>query len=132
MDPGRENCAKCDPRHKIISAPEKARNNLLLNKQLSFKEGRVIFRRDFKQNYPYLSSFHKESLDATNRLGERLKNYPAICQELDYKFEVDIKAEKLMFLPEYLKSNNVQESDFPRMGKLPLILAVSYSKSTEL
>ena len=35
-----------------------------------------------------------------------------------------------MFLPEYLKANNVQKSDFPRMGNLPLILAVSYSRST--
>ena len=33
---GRENCSHCDPRFKLIFSPEKSRNNLLLEKQISF------------------------------------------------------------------------------------------------
>ena len=32
--PGRQYCQNCDPRFKLLSTPEKTRNNLLLQKQL--------------------------------------------------------------------------------------------------
>ena len=34
--PGREYYENCDPRFKLLNTPEKTRNNLLLQKQLSF------------------------------------------------------------------------------------------------
>ena len=41
--PGREYCKNCDPRFKMLSTPEKTRNNLLLQKQLSFQNGHIVF-----------------------------------------------------------------------------------------
>ena len=41
--PGREYCENCDPRFKVLSSPEKTRNNLLLQKQIRYKEGHVVF-----------------------------------------------------------------------------------------
>ena len=47
--PGREYCKNCDPRFKLLNTPEKTRNNLLLQKQLSFQDGHIIFNRAFQQ-----------------------------------------------------------------------------------
>ena len=41
---GRENCSHCDPRFKLIFSPEKSRNNLLLEKQISFQSNKIEFR----------------------------------------------------------------------------------------
>ena len=40
----RENCSYCDPRFKLIFSPEKSRNNLLLEKQISFQSNKIEFR----------------------------------------------------------------------------------------
>ena len=41
---GRQSCSNCDPRFKLIFSPEKSRNNLLLEKQISFKSNKIEFR----------------------------------------------------------------------------------------
>ena len=52
LTPSRLYCSHCDPRFKLLSSPEKVRNNLLLEKQLRFRPdiSRIEFRRDFKPN----------------------------------------------------------------------------------
>ena len=60
IDVGRENCSHCDPRFKLIFSPEKTRNNLLLDKQITFKSNKIEFRRTFKRNYRYLNTLEKE------------------------------------------------------------------------
>ena len=40
VDIGRENCSHCDPRFRLIFSPEKTHNNLLLEKQISFKSNK--------------------------------------------------------------------------------------------
>ena len=44
VDIGRENCSHCDPRLKLIFSSEKSRNNLLLEKQISFQSNKIEFR----------------------------------------------------------------------------------------
>ena len=43
VDVGKENCFHCDPRFRLIFSPEKSRNNLLLEKQISFKSNKIEF-----------------------------------------------------------------------------------------
>ena len=43
IDVGRENCSNCDPRFRLIFSPEKTRNNLLLDKQITFKSDKIEF-----------------------------------------------------------------------------------------
>ena len=57
---GRENCSHCDPHFKLIFSPEKSRNNLLLEKQISFQSNRIEFRHTFKQNYKFLNTFENK------------------------------------------------------------------------
>ena len=39
---GRENCAHCDPRFRLVLAPEKTRNNMLLRDQVTFKNNHPL------------------------------------------------------------------------------------------
>ena len=43
VDVGRENCSHCNPQFRLIFSPEKSRNNLLLEKQISFKSNKIEF-----------------------------------------------------------------------------------------
>ena len=56
VDIGRENCSHCDLHFKLIFSPEKSRNNLLLEKQISFQSNKIEFRQIFKRNYKYLNT----------------------------------------------------------------------------
>ena len=96
--PGREYCENCDPRFKLLSTPEKTRNNLLLQKQLSFKNGHIVFNRAFQQEFQWLNPLYHESQQQTLRIANKLTNFPSILQEFDYKFEKDMNTGKLMFL----------------------------------
>ena len=42
---GREYCENSDPRFKMLSSLEKTWNNLLLQKQLSFQNGHIVFNK---------------------------------------------------------------------------------------
>ena len=75
VDIGRENCSHCDPRFKLIFSPEKSRNNLLLEKQISFKSNKIEFRRTFKRNYKYLNTLEMESRRQSIRIAKRITNY---------------------------------------------------------
>ena len=61
IDVGRENCSHCDPRFKLIFSPEKSRNNLLLEKQISFQSNKIEFRHTFKRNFKYLNTLENKS-----------------------------------------------------------------------
>ena len=52
---GREYCENCDPRFCLLQTPEKTRNNLLLQQQLTFKDGHIIFKRTFQSNFKILN-----------------------------------------------------------------------------
>ena len=52
---GRDNCVHCDPRFRLVLAPEKTRNNMLLRDQVTFNNNHVIFRRDFKPTFKTLN-----------------------------------------------------------------------------
>ena len=95
--PGREYCENCDPRFKILSTPEKTRNNLLLQKQLSFQNGHIVFNRAFQQEFQYLNPLYHESKQQTFRIANKLSNFPNILHKFDYKFEKDMNTGKLMF-----------------------------------
>ena len=94
---GRENCSHCDPCFKLIFSPEKSRNNLLLEKQISFQSNKIEFRQTFKRNYKYLNTLEKESRSQTIRIAKRITNYKNVLDELDYKLESDIRSKKLYF-----------------------------------
>ena len=47
IDVGREYCSHCDLRFKLIFSPEKSRNNLLLEKQISYQSNKIEFRCNF-------------------------------------------------------------------------------------
>ena len=79
--PGREYCENCDPRFKLLSTPEKTRNNLLLQKQLSFKNGHIIFNRAFQQEFQWLNPLYHESKQQTSRIANKLMNFSSILQE---------------------------------------------------
>ena len=132
ITPSRLYCSQCDPRFKLLSSPEKVRNNLLLEKQLRFRPdiNRIEFRRDFKPNYEYLNPLLWESKFSTQKLGQKLRKFPVISQELDYRFEVDVKDHKLYFKDDYLKANNIQDADFPCQGFLPTMLALNPNSSS--
>ena len=61
IDVGREYCSHCDPHFKLIFSPEKTRNNLLLEKQISFKSNKIAFKPTFKRNFKYLNTLELES-----------------------------------------------------------------------
>ena len=44
IDIGTENCSHCDPHFKLIFSLEKSRNNLLLEKQISFQSNKIELR----------------------------------------------------------------------------------------
>ena len=66
--PGRENCENCDPRFHLLQTPEKTRNNLLLQQQLSFKDGHIIVRNAFQSNFKILNPLFNESQKQTIRI----------------------------------------------------------------
>ena len=78
--PGREYCENCDPRLKLLSTPEKTRNNLLLQKQLSFESGHIVFNRAFQQEFQWLNPLYHESKQQTLRIANKLTNFPSILQ----------------------------------------------------
>ena len=100
---GREYCSHCDPCFKLIFSPEKTRNNLLLEKQITFKSNKIEFRQTFKRNFKYLNTLELESKHQSVRIAKRITNYTNILNEIDYKLETDIRSEKLYFLSDYLK-----------------------------
>ena len=57
---GREYCENCDPRFCLLQTPEKTRNNLLLQQQLSFKDGHIIFKCAFQSNCKIFNPFFYE------------------------------------------------------------------------
>ena len=73
---GREYCENCDPRFCLLQTPEKTRNNLLLQQQLSFKDGHIVFRHAFQSNFKILNPLFKESQKQTIRIAQKLLNYP--------------------------------------------------------
>ena len=123
---GREYCENFDSRFWLLSTPEKTRNNLLLQKQLSFKDGHIIFNRPFKQEFQYLNPLYHESKQQTFRIANKLTNFPNILKEFDYKFEKDMNTGKLMFLEDYLKTNNLKPNSC-KSGYLPLWMAFNRS-----
>ena len=58
----------------------------------------------------------------TFRIANKLTNFPNILQEFDYKFEKDMNIGKLMFLEDYLKTNNIKPNSC-KSGYLPLLIA---------
>ena len=80
--PGREYCENCDPRFKLLSTPEKTRNNLLLQKQLSFKDGHIIFNRAFQQEFKWLNPLYHESKQQTSRIATKSTNFPIFYKSL--------------------------------------------------
>ena len=90
--PGREYCENCDSRFKLLSTPEKTRNNLLLQKQISFKDGHIVFNKAFQQNFQYLNPLYNESKQQTIRIARKLYQYPNILGEFNYKFEKDFNS----------------------------------------
>ena len=128
--PGREYCENCDPRFKILSSPEKTRNNLLLQKQIRYKDGHVVFNRTFQQCFKYLSPLQYESKHQTLRIAKKLEQYPNILAEYNFKLEKDVNNKKLVFLDQYLKENQISITDY-KIGYLPLLMAFNqHSKST--
>ena len=110
--PGREYYENCDPRFKLLSTPEKTQNNLLLQKQLLFKDGHIIFNRAFQQEFQWLNPLYHESKQQTSRIANKLTNFPSILQEFNYKFEKDMKKGKLMFLDDYLNNNGIKPDSY--------------------
>ena len=88
--PGPEYCENCDPRFKLLSSPEKTRNNLLLQKQISFKDGHIVFNRAFQQNFKYLNPLYNESRKQTIRIAKKLEQFPNILGEFNFKLEKDV------------------------------------------
>ena len=82
----REYCENCDPRFGLLQTPEKTHNNLLLQQQLSFKDGHIIFSHAFQPNFKILNPLFKESQKQTIRIAQKLLNYPSILGELNFKF----------------------------------------------
>ena len=119
---GRENCSHCDPRFRLIFSPEKTRNNLLLDKQITFKSNKIEFRQTFKRNYRYLNTLEIESKRQSERIAKRISGYKNISNEIDHKFETDIRSGKLFFLPDYLKQHNLKGDEYS-MGFLSILLA---------
>ena len=112
VDIGRENCSHCDPHFKLIFSPEKSRNNLLLEKQISFKSNKIEFRQTFKRNYRYLNTLEMESKRQSDRIAKIITGYKNILNEIDYKLETDIRSGKLFFLPEYLRKHNLKGNEY--------------------
>ena len=128
--PGREYCENCDPRFKVLSSPEKTRNNLLLQKQIRYKEGHVVFTRTFQQCFKYLSSLQYESKHQTLRIAKKLEQFPNILAEYNFKLEKDVNNKKLVFLDQYVKENQISINEY-KIGHLPLLMAFNqHSKST--
>ena len=73
--PGREYCENCDPRFKMLCTPEKTRNKFLLQKQLSFQNGHIVFNRAFQQEFQYLNPLYHESKQQTFRIANKLLNF---------------------------------------------------------
>ena len=103
VPPGREYCENCDPRFKLLSSPEKTRNNLLLQKQITFKDGHIVFNRAFQQNFKFLNPLLNESKQQTIRIAKKLEQFPNILAEFNFKLEKDVNNKKLVFLDQYLK-----------------------------
>ena len=80
---GRAGCEHFDPRFKILQTPEKNKNNLLLQQQLSFDNGHIVFKRAFKPQLKVLSPLLKESQIQTIQIANKLA-------EFDFKFEKKI------------------------------------------
>ena len=132
VDVGKENCSHCDPRFRLIFSPEKSRNNLLLEKQISFRSNQIEFRRTFKRNYRYLNTLEMESKRQSERIAKRISGYKSLSNEIDYKLETDIRSGKLFFLPDYLNKHNLKGDEYS-IGYLPLLLAFNKnSKSTPI
>ena len=128
--PGREYCENCDPRFRLLQTPEKTRNNLLLQQQLYFEDGHIIFKRTFQPEFQILNPLYFESQQQTHRIAQKLTKYPNILKEFNFKFEKDFNTKKLMFLDQYLKVNNVKPGSY-KAGFLPLLMAFNkHSKST--
>ena len=132
IDVGREYCSHCDPRFKLFFSPEKTRNNLLLEKQITFKSNKIEFRRTFKRNFKYLNTLELESKHQSVRIAKRITNYTNILNEIDYKLETDIWSGKLYFLSDYLKKHDLNGNEYS-LGYLLLLLAFNKnSKSTPI
>ena len=82
---GRDNCAHCDPRFKLVLAPEKTRNNMLLRDQVTFNNNHIIFSRDFKPSFRTLNPLLYESKNQTKRIAQKLSLFPNILAEFNYK-----------------------------------------------
>ena len=119
--PGQEYCENCDPRYKLLSSPEKTGNNLLLQKQISFKDGHIFFNRVFQQNFQYLNPLYNESKQQTIRIAKKLEPFPNILGELNYKLEKNVNNKKLVFLDQYLKENKISSADY-KNGYLPFLM----------
>ena len=63
------------------------------------------------------------------RIARRITNYKNILDELDYKFESDIRSKKLYFLPDYLKVHNLQGNEHS-LGYLPLLIAFNKNSNS--
>ena len=103
--------------------------------QISFipKLNRIQFDRNFKENFQYINPLIAESKLITRKLGDKLKNFLTLLEELDYRFEIDILDKKQFFKDDYLKEHNLKNEDFPWQGFLPNLLALNpSSKSTPL
>ena len=128
--PGREYCENCDPRFRLLQTPEKTRNNLLLQQQLYFEDGHIIFKRTFQPEFQILNPLYFESQQQSHRIAQKLTKYPNILKEFNFKFEKDFNTKKLMFLDQYLKVNNVKPGSY-KAGFLPLLMAFNkHLKST--
>ena len=84
---GRDNCAHCDPRFKLVLAPEKTRNNMLLRDQVTFDNNHIIFRRDFKPSFKTLNPLLYESKQQTGDVivcdDYTITQFPGICKAID-------------------------------------------------
>ena len=106
------------------------RNNLLLQKQITYKEGHIVFNRTFQQNFKFLNPLLNESKQQTIRIAKKLEQYPSILAEYNFKLEKDVNNKKLVFLDQYLKENQISITDY-KIGYLPLLMAFNqHSKST--
>ena len=129
--PGKEYYENCDPCFKLLSAPEKTRNNLLLQKQITYKKGHIVFNRAFQQNFKFLNPLLNESKQQTIRIAKKLEQYPSILAEYNLKLEKDVNNKKLVFLDQYLKENQISTADY-KVGYLPLLMAFNQHSTSTL
>ena len=71
---------------------------MLLQKQITYKEGHVVFNRTFQQNFKFLNPLLNESKQQTIRIAKKLEQYQSILAEYNFKLEKDVKNKKIVFL----------------------------------